>query len=61
MDAYNDKVDQFDALHDKHKEYELRMAEISEKQRIAAEEFNRSCAGRAFSNADLLQIKGRRK
>jgi hypothetical protein len=61
MDAYNAKVEEFNAIGEKHEEYALRMAEISEKQRIIAEEFNKSCAGKSFLNADLLEIKHRKK
>ena len=61
LDAYNAKVEEHNAIGSRHDEYEVRMAEISEKQRLAAEEFNRSCAGRTYRNADFLQVKRRKK
>lgn len=61
MDAYNAKIDEHNAIGERHDAYRLRMAEISEKQRLAAEEFNSACAGRSFLNADLLKIKRPKK
>ncbi len=61
MDAYNAKIDEHNEIGERHDGYKLRMIEISEKQRIATEEFNGNCAGRQFTNADLLDIKKPRK
>lgn len=61
MDAYNAKIDEHNAIGERHDAYKLRMAEISEKQRLAAEEFNKACAGRSFYNADLLKIRRPKK
>jgi hypothetical protein len=61
IDAYNGQIEEHNAIGERHAEYKLRMAEISEKQRIATEEFNGACAGRQFMNADLLDIKKPRK
>lgn len=61
MDAYNARIEDHNEIGERHDEYTLRMAEISEKQRLAAEEYNRTCAGRTFLNADLLKIKRPKK
>ncbi len=61
MDAYNAKIEEHNEIGERHDEYTLRMAEISEKQRLAAEDYNRTCAGRTFLNADLLKIKRPKK
>ena len=61
MDAYNAKIEEHNEIGERHDEYKLRMAEISETQRLAAEQYNRTCAGRTFLNADLLKIKRPKK
>ena len=61
MDAYNAKIEEHNGIGEQHDQYKLRMAEISESERLVAEEYNRTCAGRTFLNADLLKIKRPKK
>ncbi len=60
-DVYRHKINEHEALRDQNFERKLRMAEISKKESLVQEEFNKACAGRPFPKSDYLDIKSRQK
>jgi hypothetical protein len=59
--AYTHKINEHETLRDQNFDRKLRMAEISKKESVVQEEFNRECAGRPFPKSDYLDIKNRQR